>query len=246
MDQGWLARDRADVLRDVSLALTPGVTVLLGANGAGKSTLMAALLGLRPLSKGSVRWRGSRVTDRAQWQQLRRHTGWLPQGFGFPPAMTVADFVVYAAWLKEVPTREAEELCAEALDVTQMAALRGRRLGSISGGERQRAGMAAALVSQPAVLLLDEPTSGLDPIQRARFHEALQRLTGAGADTGPRVSVLLSTHLFEDAAATADRIVVLRAGSVALTLERCDLTSPGGELTVEAVRQATVAFMEPV
>lgn len=239
IDDASVRRGSRLTLRGVSVVIESGITTLLGANGAGKSTLISTMLGLIPLNSGSVRHHGEVVASHAQWRAVRRTIGWLPQGFAAVPGMRVEEFVAYAAWLKEVPRARTRTAVSEALALTDLETLRGARVGRISGGERQRAGLAAALVAQPSVLMLDEPTAGLDPLQRHRFHDTLERVC---QDMGVH-GVLVSTHLFEDVVGSADRVVVLAGGVVTARLARDDMLASGSDLTVEDVQRAVLAPM---
>lgn len=193
---------RREVLRGLSLEFDRGTTAVLGRNGAGKSTLVRLIVGVEAPSAGAI-------TVSADGQKLggrdvKRVSGWLPQVFGYPTGMRVAAFVKYAAWLKE-SQRTDEESVGEALRFAGIEDGGGRKLGALSGGTLRRVGFAAAIVHQPQLLILDEPTTGLDPMQRAVFHERLQEYS---QDT----TVILATHILEDVAALADRVVVIDDG----------------------------------
>ncbi|WP_162598728.1 ABC transporter ATP-binding protein [Nocardioides gilvus] len=194
-------------LRGVDLDLSPGITVLLGRNGAGKSTLCHILTGMEPADSGDVVRHGSPLLTRSDWRQHHRATGWLPQQLPVPAAMTVEEYLRHAAWLKALPRKDASDRIDAALVRVDLADLRGRRLGHLSGGMLRRAGIAQALVHDPDVVVLDEPTVGLDPEQRAWFHSALR-------DLSRDKCVLVSTHLLEDVEAFPGRVVVLDQGRV--------------------------------
>lgn len=237
---GVVRRRGRDVVSGVSLSVSTGVTVLLGPNGAGKTTLVNALMGLLPLASGRVTYAGERVATAEEWRSARARVGWLPQGFGYPRGIRVDQFVGYAAWLKGVSRARLQARVEEALGMVGLAEFARRRMRQLSGGELQRVGLAAALVAGPSTLLLDEPTAGLDPVQRQRFHEIITRI----ARSNEGVGVLLSTHLFEDAAAVADRIVVLRSGQRVFSTDKHELARDGEAVTVENVRAAVMPYVE--
>ncbi|OIV35747.1 hypothetical protein BIV57_19930 [Mangrovactinospora gilvigrisea] len=199
-------------LERLSLDLGPGVVALLGPNGAGKSTLMRILATVVRPTAGRVLWNGTDTARRPE--PLRRVLGYLPQDFGAPARLTAAEFLRYLAAAKGLPHRAARARTAELLAAVNLGGEANRRLGAMSGGMRQRVGIAQALLNDPRLLIVDEPTVGLDPGERSRFLDLLGELA---AD---RI-VLLSTHIVTDAAASADRIAVLsggrlrRAGTVA-------------------------------
>lgn len=137
-----------EVLRGVDVNIGAGVTGLVGRNGAGKTTLMRTLCGvIRPRS-GMVERDGRDIFAGAAEMRLhRRGLGWMPQEPGFPPQMKVSEFVTYAAWLKEIDRRERRAAVDAAVESVDMTSLRARRLGTLSGGERRRAALAAACPS---------------------------------------------------------------------------------------------------
>jgi ABC-type multidrug transport system ATPase subunit len=138
---------------------------------------------------------------------VRRRSGFLPQSFGYVPTFTVEEFVGYACWLKGMGRRQLSAAVRTAIDRVNLGPERAKPMGKLSGGMLRRAGIAAAIVHQPELLILDEPTVGLDPEQRMDFRALLRRLGEAG-------TVLLSTHLIEDIAATCTDVVVIRDGSI--------------------------------
>ncbi|WP_217142091.1 ATP-binding cassette domain-containing protein [Streptomyces sp. AC627_RSS907] len=201
--QGYRARV---ILKDLNLALAPGVTGLVGPNGAGKTTLMRTLATVLPPAGGTIELDGTAITSERAARQARRHIGYLPQKFGWDAGMKVQDFVEYGAWLREVPKDRRREAVEKALLQVDLLERRNERMSRLSGGMRQRAGIAWAIVGDPGLVLLDEPTVGLDPRQRLQFRRILSELT----DT----TVLLSTHLIDDVAAACDRVIVLHSGSI--------------------------------
>lgn len=197
-----------EILTGVNLDLGPGVTGLVGVNGAGKTTLMRVVAGVVLPSAGSVERQGIDIhTDSDSLRQHRQELGWLPQEPGLPPRMTVSDLVSYAAWLKRVDPVERGQKVSDALGHVDLIQIRDRRLGRMSGGQRRRAALAAALVGSPNLLLLDEPTNGLDPLQRDQFLNMVRVLA-------VEASVLVATHLLEDLALVADRWAALQEGKI--------------------------------
>lgn len=146
------------------------------------------------------------MSSEAEARAARRQIGFLPQRFGFEPAMRVRDFVRYGAWLRGLPSREWAHASAEALAHVGLDGEAGQKMKSLSGGMRQRAGIAWAVVGRPRIVLLDEPTVGLDPQQRLRFRAIIAGL--------PDTTVLLSTHLIDDVDAVCDRVVVMNQGEI--------------------------------
>ncbi|MGN9912174.1 ATP-binding cassette domain-containing protein [Phytohabitans sp. LJ34] len=196
------------MLVGVSLDLTNGANLFLGRNGAGKTTLMRVLAGAVRPDAGDVRLNGRLFSGRStSGRQVLRHIGWLPQDFGFPPRMKVDEFVAYAAWLKQVPAAQVLARSSAVLEVVDLVRQAHQPLKSLSGGQLRRAGLAAALVADPDVLILDEPTAGLDPEQRDAFHELIRQI-------GHEKVVVVATHLLEDVEALAGHIVVIDHGSV--------------------------------
>jgi ABC-type multidrug transport system ATPase subunit len=193
-------------LADVSLRIGSGMFGLLGPNGAGKSTLMRILATLQDADAGTVSLGGLDVL--AQKDQVRRLLGYLPQEFGLYPRVSAFDMLEHLAALKGIaPAGRRREVVHALLRRTNLYEVRHRRLGTFSGGMKQRFGIAQALLGEPKLIIVDEPTAGLDPEERIRFHGLL-------ADIGEQVIVILSTHIVADVSDLCRRMAILAGGRV--------------------------------
>ena len=190
---------------DVSFAVEPGEVVgFLGPNGAGKTTTIRLLLGLlRPRKGHAVR------PDRV---------GYLPEHVVPYEQLTASRYLRFLCALKGVARSEAGAEAARCLAAAGLADLPDRPAGRLSRGQRQRLGLAAALVGRPPAYLLDEPTTGLDPRQ---IVEARALVRSLAADEG--AAVLMSTHLLAEASAMCDRVVVISEGRVLADRETGDI-----------------------
>jgi ABC-2 type transport system ATP-binding protein len=195
-------------LDGVDIALERGITGLLGPNGAGKTTLLSILATVNEPDAGQVSAFGLDPGHSAERVEIRRRLGYLPQELGYHRHFTVAAFLDYVAILKEITDRRrrAEEV-ARVLAAVGLQDRARSRIRTLSGGMRQRLGIAQALLGEPDLLILDEPTAGLDPEQRLRFRELLSGLPGDPV-------TVLSTHQADDIAAICPHVVVLLKGQV--------------------------------
>jgi len=192
----------------VDLTLERGITGLLGPNGAGKTTLLSILATVSEPDAGRVSVLGLDPGDGAERVEIRRRLGYLPQELRYHRHFTVAAFLDYVAILKEITDRRRRvEEVARVLAVTGLEDRARSRIRALSGGMRQRLGIAQALLGGPELLILDEPTAGLDPEQRLRFRELLSDLPGDPA-------IVLSTHQADDIAAICPQVIVLLHGRV--------------------------------
>ena len=196
---------RGDVwgLRAFSLKVGSGVLGLLGPNGAGKSTLMRILATVTKPTTGRAIWSGHDVVNSPD--AVRRELGYLPQDFGIYPNLNAVEFLSYLAAARGIVGRGARVRIEQLLELVNMFDMRKRRLGSLSGGMKQRVGIAQALLNDPKLLIVDEPTAGLDPEERIRFRNLLSELSG------DRV-VILSSHIVSDLEAGATSIAVMNKG----------------------------------
>ncbi|MFF9589264.1 ABC transporter ATP-binding protein [Streptomyces sp. NPDC014646] len=200
---------RRQVINGLDLSIVSGGVVgLLGPNGAGKTTLLRTLSTIVPPRSGTVELFGRKIGTERDARWARRMIGYLPQDFGYYPAFSVRDFVRYCAWLREVPEKAADRATEQALTAVGLEDRARTRMKALSGGMLRRAGIAAAIVGSPSLVILDEPTVGLDPAQRLDFRELIRSLAHDGA------AVLLSTHLVEDVSAACDTVLVLKDGNV--------------------------------
>lgn len=190
-------------LDHVSLHISGGMFGLLGPNGAGKTTLMRILATLTLPTHGRAIIGGVDVARNPAW--VREHLGYIPQDFGFYKTLNAYELLDYVATMKNVPRaarRRQVETALERVNLTQDAH---RRVGTYSGGMKQRLGIAQALLGDPELLVVDEPTAGLDPEERIRFRNLL-------AQIARRHTVMLSTHIVGDIEASCTAVGVLSRG----------------------------------
>jgi ABC-2 type transport system ATP-binding protein len=200
-------------LHDFSVQVSAGeIYGLVGPDGAGKTTALRLLCGaLRPDPGGGEARPTLSIANLdmlKHTEQARVNVGYLPQRFSLYEELTVLENLRFFAEVRGLPAREWQPRCMEILAFVGMDEFVGRRAGQLSGGMRQKLGLAAALVHRPAVLLLDEPTTGVDPVTRQDFWQLIIRLVG---DEG--VAALISTP-YMDEASRCTRLGFLRQGSL--------------------------------
>ncbi|HUV35728.1 MAG TPA: efflux RND transporter permease subunit, partial [Patescibacteria group bacterium] len=190
----------------VSVEITHGMFGLLGPNGAGKTTLMRIICGILDQSYGRVWING--IDTRKKREELQGLIGYLPQEFGTYENLTAYEFLNYQAMLKNLMDAEQRERMIEyALSAVHIEEHRNRRIGTFSGGMKQRIGIAQTLLHLPRILVVDEPTAGLDPRERIRFRNLLVELSRE------RV-VIFSTHIIEDISSSCNQVAVLNEGAL--------------------------------
>ena len=193
-------------LTDVNLTLTNGMFGLLGPNGAGKSSLMRTIATLQEADEGTVFLDGLDVLHNKT--EVRKLLGYLPQEFGVYPRISAEQMLDHVARLKGVQqSGERKELVGELLNNVNLYKDRKKKLGTFSGGMKQRWGIAQALIGQPRLIIVDEPTAGLDPAERNRFYNLLSHL-------GENTIVILSTHIVEDVSTLCSRFAIICQGEV--------------------------------
>jgi ABC-2 type transport system ATP-binding protein len=197
-------RRRVEALRGVSFTVEEGsVTGFLGANGAGKTTTLKVLLGLLAPSSGSATLFGEPVPSR----RARERVGFMPETPSFPPNLTALEIVGFSARLQG--TRNTEARAEEALRRSGLeASAWSRPTTSLSKGQGQRVGLAAAIVSEPELLILDEPMSGLDPIGRSEVRALIAEEHARGR------TILFSTHVLSDAEDLCTHVCMIDRGAV--------------------------------
>jgi ABC-2 type transport system ATP-binding protein len=193
-------------LDNVSLTIPRGMYGLLGPNGAGKSTLMRTIATLQEPDSGQI-WLGD-IDGLRQKDEVRKRLGYLPQDFGVYPRISVQDMLDHLALLKGfVNRRERREMVESLLVRTNLHQVRKKALTGLSGGMRQRFGIAQALIGNPQLLIVDEPTAGLDPGERNRFYNLLSEI-------GEHVIVILSTHIVQDVMELCTNMAIIHEGRV--------------------------------
>ena len=198
-------------LRNISLDISNGMFGLLGPNGAGKSTLMRTIATLQDPDCGSIHLDDLDVL--ADKQAARQSLGYLPQEFGVYPKVTAEVMLDHFAMLKGVVNAKERKALVEALlRQVNLWEKRYYKLGTFSGGMRQRFGIAQALIGAPRLIIVDEPTAGLDPEERNRFLNLL-------AEVGEKVVVILSTHIVDDVTDLCPRMAIIAQGQLRLVGE---------------------------
>lgn len=190
-------------LSELSCSFGPGVTGLLGPNGAGKTTLMRAIAGLSGVNRGSVRVSGR---DPRADRRVLDAIALVPEDEAVPANLTAAQLVAYTAALHGIRDRGAVEAALRTVALHDVA---GRRVDGFSKGMRQRAKIAAALVTDPQVLVLDEPLNGADPVQRLALIALFKRLGDSGR------TVIVSSHVLSEVERMAERVIVIVSGRLA-------------------------------
>ena len=192
-------------LDDFSVTLTPGVYGLLGPNGAGKSTLMNIITDNLNADSGEVLYDGENIKKLGK--DYRSVLGYMPQQQGLYDDFTLNRFLWYMAALKGLKKKEAKEKIISLLETVNLTESAHKKLGGFSGGMKQRALIAQALLNNPKILILDEPTAGLDPKERIRIRNFISEIAEDKI-------VLISTHVVSDIEFIAKEIILLKEGKL--------------------------------
>lgn len=188
----------------VNLEIPHGVYGLLGENGAGKTTLMRVLTTvLKPIGGGAaLDGLGYKETN---YEKIQRKIGYLPQELNLYPGLTVRECLEYMGELSGISKKECKRRMEYYLEKTSLAAHQRKKMRQLSGGMKRRVGLVQALLHEPEFLIVDEPTTGLDPEERVRIRNLL-------VDFSENRTVLFSTHVVEDLAATCNQLSVMKKG----------------------------------
>jgi ABC-2 type transport system ATP-binding protein len=212
---------------DISFEVYEGeVFAFLGPNGAGKTTAVEILECLRPLTSGNARIFGYDVARNSDVAEIKKRIGVLPQDFSALDKLTVKENIdlIGDMYVKHLDLNEIVEL----LDLEDKT---NERFENLSGGLKQRVGIAAALISDPQLVFLDEPTTGLDPKARREVWFVIQNLKKLGK------TVFLTTHYMEEAQVLADRVAIINKGKIAVIGPPQELVSRYGGLKVLIIRK---------
>ncbi len=193
-------------IQDLTFQVAAGEVVgFLGLNGAGKTTTMKILTGFMPATSGKASVAGFDVFDRPL--DVKLNVGYLPETPPLYLEMVVEDYLDFAARLHQVAKDRIGRAIDNALGRTGLGDVRGRLIGNLSKGYRQRVGLAQTLLHNPKVLILDEPTVGLDPRQIIEIRELIKGLKGDH-------TVILSSHILPEVVATCQRVIIINNGII--------------------------------
>lgn len=234
-------------VRDLNLQIADHEIVgFLGLNGAGKTTALRMLAGLLAPSSGKIEVEGRDLGgDHAE--DVRWRIGFLPDRPPLYDDMTVRSYLGFAARLRGFEEARVDRRVDEVLELTALTQYSDEVISHLSHGYRQRAGIAQAVIHDPALVILDEPTSGLDPVQIVEMRKLIR-------DLKAQHTVLLSSHNLPEISQTCDRLLVIRDGQLVATGSEADLSQKlgsgakvelelvgGGEQVEAALQKAKVA-----
>ncbi len=198
-----------EAVRDVSLLVSKGeIFGLVGSDGAGKSTLLRMAATLIAPSAGTIRIRGFDVVR--QKGNVKEAIGYMPQGFGLYQDLTVKENIDFLMDIYGIAGKERERRKERYLGFSNLLPFLERRAGNLSGGMKQKLGLACVLVHEPGVLILDEPTNGVDPVSRQEFWEILLQMKQEG------MTIVISTA-YLDEGERCDRLALMHQGRVVVT-----------------------------
>jgi ABC-2 type transport system ATP-binding protein len=231
-------------VRGVDFDVAPGELVaMLGPNGAGKSTTLRMLTTLLPPTSGSALVAGASIVDDPA--EVRRRIGYIGQGNAAGHSYRVLDELVMQGRFYGMHKSEAKQRAESLLGSLDLAGLRKRGVGTLSGGQRRRLDIAMGLMHSPRLLFLDEPSTGMDPHNRANLWEHITRMREEHGTT-----IVLTTHYLEEADAQAERVLVIDHGQIIAddTAAHLKATLAGDRITVTVApldeQQATVVLSE--
>lgn len=188
-----------------SYEFTPGIYGLLGPNGAGKSTLMNLITCNLKATSGDIRYGNALI--QAMGKEYRSKLGFMPQQQNIYPRFTVERFLLYMAGLKGLGSSEARTETDRLLEMVNLTVDRKKRLGELSGGMKQRALLAQALLGKPEIIILDEPTAGVDPKERIQMRNIISQV-------GFSCIIMIATHVVPDVQFIAKEILLLGKGQI--------------------------------
>jgi ABC-2 type transport system ATP-binding protein len=221
-------------LSHVSFSVEKGEVIgLLGPNGAGKTTLMKILTGYLQPDEGTAALRGIDVV--ADPLNVQRRIGYLPENAPVYHEMTVQEYLIMMAELRDIPVDQRRSMLSDAIYATGLEDYLTRPIGNLSKGYRQRVGIAQAVLHRPELLILDEPTSGLDPNQIAEIRALIKRLAKTA-------TVMLSTHILSEVEMTCERVLVIMRGRLRADARLAELRS--GNAAVVAIEKGASGVRE--
>ena len=215
---------RKPVLRGVSLKIEKGCYLLLGPNGAGKSTLMNIMVGMLNPTAGRILVDGCDVSKTGD-DYLER-IGYGPQYPRFYPQYTVYEFLEYMSLLRNGGKSTRDSQIDEVIERVNLSGKRDSKIRTLSGGMRQRLGIAQAILGHPELVILDEPSAGLDPLEHDRFQKIVE-------DLSSEMIVFMATHLVSDIRDLTSRVMLLRNGVIDVNESIEEILTQGRYASVE-------------
>lgn len=188
----------------VSVNFQPGIIGLLGANGSGKTTLMRMLVDVLKPTQGDILWNNHSI--HANIEEYLSCVGYLPQHVGAYPSFKVYEFLEYMGALKGLKPAYTKQRIDDLLKDLHLTDQKNKKIKTLSGGMKQRLGIAQAMLNDPDILILDEPTVGLDPKERNQFSMLLSKIS-------ENKIILLSTHIVSDIENIAHKVLIMKEGS---------------------------------
>jgi ABC-2 type transport system ATP-binding protein len=205
--KAYRGKEKIEALKGVNISIEKGeLFTLLGPNGAGKTTFLRIISTQLLPTSGEAYVLGFNVLDEAE--KVREHIAVVPQDVATYGNFTPWEYCYYFSLLRGMTKQKAKETSERALKAVELWELRNRTCATLSGGEKKRAIIAAALASEAEVLLLDEPTSGLDAIARRKVWAALREMIEQGK------TILLTTHIMEEAEMVSDKLAIIHKGEL--------------------------------
>jgi len=204
----------SEVLHNVSFEVRPGeIAAFLGPNGAGKSTCMKIITGWLTDFTGNVAVCGYDI--RKDPIGSKRCIGYLPENNPLYPEMYVREYLEYVGQIYRVANLHG--LVDEMIERVKLQEVRGKTIGTLSKGFRQRVGLAQALLHNPEVLILDEPSSGLDPNQLNEIHSLIKEL-------GKEKTILFSSHSLQEVTDLCEHAIIINKGAIVADAQMSELT----------------------
>lgn len=197
--------DSFTALNKFNYTFSPGIYGLLGPNGAGKSTLMNIITDNLRKSSGEIYLDGIKTNDMGK--QFRKILGYMPQQQSLYPGFTLERYLYYMAALKGIRKKDAEKEIAKVLSLVNLTEHASKRLNGFSGGMKQRALIAQAILGDPKIVILDEPTAGLDPKERIRIRNLISEIAFEKI-------IIIATHVVSDIEYIAKEVLLLKNGEI--------------------------------
>jgi len=224
-------------LAEISLVIPKGLFGLLGPNGAGKSTLMRTIATLQEPDEGEIWLDDLNIINNKQ--ELKQNLGYLPQEFGFYPKDRAVDLLNQLTMMKGIQDKsERKKVVEYLLRKVNLWEARNQRIGTFSGGMKQRFGIAQALLGDPTLIIVDEPTAGLDPYERKRFHNLLSEI-------GKEKIVILSTHIVDDVSNLCTNMAIIDKGKILIQTDPGEIVTDFlGKIWEKAIKSGDLDIIE--